>query len=287
MSDPDFHARRLTGLGGDDAAAALGLSPYRTPSDVFVQKKTPLEAFAPRIPTEPMIWGTLMQPVILGEYVRRTGYVVEAEPEMLRHDKYTWMIAHLDGRVVNGRIVEIKTSRDGHGWGEPGSDEIPMHYACQVHHYLVVSGAELCDLAVLIGGSDFRIYTIHADAAIAAELVGREAEFWQRVEQNNPPDPVNLDDARARWGKLLIEGAVQAGEGELRAIETMRWCREQSRTLQAAEADAKLTLLQALGERGDTLVDATGTRLCTWALDRGRKAYTVEAREPARRFLLK
>jgi hypothetical protein len=42
-----------------------------------------------------------------------------------------------------------------------------------------------------------------------------------------------------------------------------------------------------LGERGSSLVAPSGLLLATWKLDRGRKAYTVEAREPSRRFLVK
>jgi putative phage-type endonuclease len=283
MNDADFHARRLTGLGGSDSPAALGISPWRTPYELWVEKTG---QGSPVAESEPMLWGTLHEPIIRAEYIRRTGRAVLVQSEMLRHDKYTWMIAHLDGRALD-RILEIKTSRDGRGWGEPGTDEIPLHYGAQVHHCLVVTGAEICDLAVLIGGNELRIYTIHADPVIADELIGREAEFWQRVEQNNPPDPVNLDDARARWGHLLIESSVRAGAEELAAIEVMHRARAERAKIEAEEAEAKLLLMQALRDRGDTLVDENGTRLCTWALDKGRKAFTVEAREPARRFLLK
>jgi putative phage-type endonuclease len=286
----DFHELRRTGIGGSDAAAALGISPWRTPYELW-REKTGEGEDAPRTVTEPMLWGTLMEPVILGEYVRRTGHAVEKPTEMLRHDKYTWMIAHLDGWVMDGRIikrgVEFKTSRDGRGWGEPGTDEIPMHTGVQVHHYLIVTRAPVWDVAVLIGGSDFRIYTVLADPVVAGELIGRQAAFWQRVERREPPDPVNLHDASARWGRLLTPGAVSAGEDDIKAVETMRWVRQQRATLDAAEDEAKLHLMTALGEHGDSLVNAAGELLCSWRMDKGRKGYTVEAREPARRFLLK
>jgi putative phage-type endonuclease len=293
MTD-DFHERRRTGIGGSDAAAALGISPWRTPYDLRVEKvnytgSLPITMVEPQ-QTEPMRWGTLMQPVIMGEYIRRTRNMVHEEPEMLRHSEHKWMLAHLDGRVVDleqDRIVEIKTARDARGWGEPGSDEIPLHYLVQCHHYLAVSGATIADLAVLLGGSDFRIYTIHADDVIAQQLIDREAEFWRQVERREPPDPVNLHDAVSRWGRLLIEGAVEADAYELDAIESLRRFREQRKALEEAEEQAKVVVMQALGERGDTLVDANGTRLASWALDKGRRGYTVEAREPARRFLLK
>jgi putative phage-type endonuclease len=281
----DFHQQqRLTGLGGGDAAPAIGISPWRTPYDLWLEKTGQGEPVAT---TEPMLWGTLLEQPIATEYSRRTGRTVESMP-MLRHPTHEWMIAHIDRRIVGEkRILEVKTSRDGRGWGEPGTDEIPIYYNAQVQHYCVVSGAEICDVAVLIGGSDFRIYEVHADPVIARELVAQEYEFWQRVEQRAPPEPTNLHDAVRRWGHLLIERAVEAAADELQAIETLRRLREQRATLQAAEVEAKLTLMTALGDKGDALVDANGTLLATWKMDKGRKGYAVESREPARRFLLK
>ena len=205
MNDPtDFHARRLTGLGGSDAPAALGISPWRTPYDLYLEKTGQGSAV---IETEPMLWGTLLEPVIVGEYLRRTGRSFLAQEEMLRHPSYPWMIAHLDGAVydpLKPRILEVKTARDGRGWGEPGSDEIPLHYLVQMHHYLVVSGAVVADLAVLIGGSDFRVYEIRADAAIAGQLVEREAEFGSGSNrdtcliQSTRPRPLGLVAIEAR-----------------------------------------------------------------------------------------
>jgi putative phage-type endonuclease len=286
MTD-DFHERRRTGIGGSDAPAALGISPWRTPYDLWLEKTGRDE---PVTTTEPMLWGELLEPVITAEYVRRTGRQILLEPEMLRHPSHQWMIAHLDGRTISEpepRILEVKTARDARGWGEPGSDEVPLAYLVQVHHYLVVSGASIADLAVLIGGSDFRIYEIRADAGIAEQLIAREAEFWRQVERREPPDPVNLHDAAARWGKLLTQGSVIADADELAAVEILRWARNERHRIEAEEAEAKLVVLQALGERGSRLVDSAGTLLATWDLDNGRKAYSVEAREPQRRFLLK
>jgi predicted phage-related endonuclease len=197
------------------------------------------------------------------------------------------MICHLDGRILDEpRLLEIKIDRDGRGWGEPGTDEIPLMHLVQVHHNLIVSGTRVADLAVLIRGSDFRIYEVRPDDAIARQLIQREAEFWHHVERREPPDPVNVHDAARRWGQALIEGAVEADQFELDAIETLRRIREERKILDEAEEQAKVAIMSALAN-GDSLVDASGQLLCTWKLDAGRKAYSVAAREPQRRFLLK
>ena len=205
-----FDEERLTGVGGSDAAAVLGISPWATPYDVYLQK---LGQAPPPAGNEPMLWGTLLEPVIRDEYARRTGRAVETLP-MLRHPTLEFMIAHLDGQIRRTdaadakRILEIKTARTSHGWGEPGTDEIPLQYLLQVHHYLVVSGAQIADLAVLIGGQDFRLYEVHADADIARELVAAEYAFWHQVACREPPAPSNTQDAIRRWGGWLRQAGL-------------------------------------------------------------------------------
>jgi putative phage-type endonuclease len=283
LSMSDFHSDRRTGIGGSDAPAALGLSHWMSPYGLWLEKTG---ALASRDEPEWMSWGKLIEPVIRAEYERRTGRTVQLLP-MLRHPTHPFMIAHLDGLADQSRVLEIKMSRTSNGWGEPGSDEIPLEYLVQVHHCLVVAGAPVADVAALIGGSELRLYEIHGDDAITRELVRQEHEFWQRVKNNDPPDPRNLGDAQRRWGKLAAAGTVVAGEAERLAVALLHEIRERTKRLEAEEEAAKLVLMAALGERGDALVDEAGVPLATWKLDKGRKGYTVEPREPSRKFLLK
>lgn len=280
----DFDEQRKTGIGGSDAAAAVGISPWRTPYDVWLEKTGEGE---PRAVTEPMRWGSLLEPVILAEYADRTGYGI-AQLGMLRHPAHHWMIGHVDGIITDeNRIVEVKTSRDARGWGEPGTDEVPLHYLVQCQHYLVLAQADIADIAVLIGGSDFRIYQVRADDSIASMLIDQEAAFWEFVERREPPPLVNLRDVVRRWGRLAVQGAVVADRVELLAVEELRRIADHRKTLDEMEEVNKAVVCQGLADKGEALVDDRGDLLCTWKLDSGRKAYTVAAREPARRFLLK
>jgi putative phage-type endonuclease len=278
-----FDEERLTGIGGSDAPAVVGISPWATPYELWLQK---LEEAPPPSTNEPMLWGKLLEPVIIREYVRRTGRTVELMP-MLRHPTHEFMICHLDGRVDRTRILECKMTRTAQGWGESGTDEIPLHVGVQVHHNLIVSGAQIGDVPVLIGGNDFRIYEVHADHDIARNLIKQEYTFWRCVKAREPPDPVNPADAVRRWGSLTAAGTVIATQAELAAVDILHGIKTQQKLLEADADRAQLQLMEALGERGDHLVDEAGTLLATWKLDKGRKAYSVAAREPSRRFLLK
>jgi putative phage-type endonuclease len=281
----DFHQLRRTGIGGSDASAALGLSPWQTPYDLWLEKTGEAE---PVTANERMHWGTLLEPVIAAEYTRRTGRVLEPPGAMLRHARHQWMIGHIDGKVRGEpRLVEFKTAGTARGWGESGSDEVPLAYSVQVHHYLTLTGCQVADLVVLIGGSDFRVFEILHDPDISRDLIEAEEVFWRHVEDREPPDPVSASDAVKRWGRFAVAGAVTAPVEVAQAIDELRSIHDQRALLDDAEESAKLIVMEAFGERGDSLVDAAGGILATWKLDRGRKAYTVEAREPSRRFLLK
>ena len=192
-------ARRL-GIGGSDVAAILGLSRWKTAVDVWLDK---LGRLPPQPETEAMRFGTLLEPVIIEEFSRRTGMEVRRGLPMQQHEQHTFMLASLDGLVEDRQaIVEAKTARMADGWGEDGTAEIPPYYQTQVAHYMAVTGAVVAFVPVLIGGSDFRIYEVERDEGFIADLVEAERAFWfDHVLAEVPPEPVNAADALRLWAR--------------------------------------------------------------------------------------
>lgn len=278
-------AFRKTGLGGSDAAAAIGISPWTSPYELWAEKTDP--ASPPLLDNRFMYWGRLLEPLLIEEYSRRTGF--EVEPMRgLRSNKYPWMLGNLDGRVKGKpRLLEIKTTAKASGWGEPGTDEIPLYYAAQIHHYLTITEFEIADVAVLVGGSDFRLYRVERDKMIAEAIVDEERAFWDLVERREPPATLTLTDAVTRWGRSLAQGTVVAGDAELEAIDALRLTAAKMTELETLQDQAKAVVLKAIADRGDRLVGPDGKLLASWALDNGRKGYEVQPRDRARRFLLK
>jgi hypothetical protein len=82
-------------------------------------------------------------------------------------------------------ILEIKTAsyHSAPQWEEG----IPVAYQCQVLHQLAVTGHDWADVAVLIGGQDFRIYRVNRDEDKIADLIARETVFWQHVVLDTQP----------------------------------------------------------------------------------------------------
>jgi len=63
-------AERKRGIGGSDAAAILGLSKFRTPLQVYLDK---IGQAPPIEETAPMRWGKKLEPLILDEYEQIKG----------------------------------------------------------------------------------------------------------------------------------------------------------------------------------------------------------------------
>jgi putative phage-type endonuclease len=280
---PEWHAARLTGIGGSDCPAILGISNWRTPFDVYLEKCG--EGEREREDRLPMRWGKLLEPVIRQAYANETGREVRAVG-FLRHPTLSFIVGNPDGDCGD-RGLECKLDRWGRNWGEPGTDQVPLPYIAQAQHYMLLMPRwEAIDFGVPIGGWDFRIYTVPRDEAIQRQIVEAESEFWSRVMRREPPPPVSPADAIKRWGRLASKGVVQATDEMQEAIERMRARKAAIAAATRLFDDDKTLIMTALGDSGDTLVGPDGEVLATWKLDKGAKGYTVEPREPARKFTL-
>lgn len=290
-------ADRRKGIGGSDAAAVLGLSKWKTPLDVYLDKRGEV---ADTPDNEAMLWGRALEPVIRQQYAERTGRVVRVPDGILQHQDHPFMLASLDGITDDRRVVEIKTARTGQDWGEAGSDEVPVAYLLQVQHYMAVTGYAVADVAVLIGGSDFRLYEVPADAELQQMLVDGEAAFWQRVKQGTPPDPISYADMQAAFGRSSRAGMIEATPEVLAALATIRAAKEQIKAIEASEEGAKAIVMKAMGEF-DTLTQQ-GFTLATWKAAKPAMRFDTKAfqaaqpdlyqqflkpGESSRRFLLK
>jgi len=260
----DWLKARTTGIGGSDVAAILGLSKWQTPLQVYQEKRGEIE---PQADNDAMRWGRYLEPVVRQAYADETGREVRVLDELVRHPANDFMIANLDGFVLptDGprRVFEAKTARTGDGWGEPGTDQIPQPYLLQVQHYMAVTGFIVADVAVLIGGSDFRLYEVPADAELQQMLVDAEAEFWARVQAGEPPEPVSYADVQARFGRSSKTNSVLAGDDVLQALQQLRELKTQAKHLELAEEQWKAVVMASMGE-SDTLIDSSGHTLATW-----------------------
>ncbi|RWT30811.1 YqaJ viral recombinase family protein [Aeromonas caviae] len=270
---------RQLGIGSSDAAVAVGLSPYKCPLTLWLEK-TARKAPEDISQKEAVLWGVELEPVLAQVYAKRTGYKVRRVNAVLQHPEHTFMLANLDREVVGHPdgpgILEIKTAsyHSAPQWEEG----VPVAYQCQVLHQLAVTGHAWAEVAVLIGGQDFRIYRIERDEEKIGDLIRREAHFWQQVRQDWQPEPDGSSDAAAALGWLFPRDDGQTVDlsdspefnqlfGQLLQL------REQKEAVEQQESLIKQRLQATLGEATAGLF-ADGK--ITWKRSKDRLAPDLE-----------
>ena len=89
---------RRKGIGGSDAAAVLGISPFRTGRDLYYDKLNIVTADDAENWVQLEV-GTLLEPLVAKIFAHKTGYKIYRRPFMFRHPQYPWMLADLDYMV--------------------------------------------------------------------------------------------------------------------------------------------------------------------------------------------
>lgn len=189
-------------IGGSDIGRIAGLSRWGGKFSVFLEKTAGLPQ---RLRTKEMSWGQRLEAPICEIYAEETGlcpkscgYISGAEA--------TWFGGTPDRLVGSDTVLEIKTCA---AWmekefGEPGTDQIPDEYLAQTTWYMRLTSRPKADLAVLIGGNDFRIYKVYYDREFSDMLFGLAEEFWKHfVEPCVAPEIDCSKDAlswlRSKW----------------------------------------------------------------------------------------
>jgi putative phage-type endonuclease len=198
---------RRRGIGSSDAAAAVGLNPYKSQLELWMEKtgRTPAneqhEGF-----DDPCYWGTLLEPYVAVAYQQKTERKVRKINAVLQHPTYAFMLANIDREVVGCagvQILECKTA------GEFGSrlwkEGVPEYIQLQVQHQLAVTGKDAADVAVLLCGQKLEIHRIGRDDEIIARLVVLESRFWSCVETDTPP-PADGSESAAKALRHLYQG---------------------------------------------------------------------------------
>lgn len=177
---------RRNGIGGSDAAALLGLNPYRTPYELWAEKQGFLPA---KEDTECMRQGRDLEQYVACRFMEQTGMKVRSVPHMYQSVKYPFMQATID-RIVVGRKegLECKTTSILQDKAL-SKGEIPLPYYCQCMHYLAVTGFDCWHLAVLVLNRGFYVFRIERDEKEIQCLIEQEQSFWETYILGNAIPP--------------------------------------------------------------------------------------------------
>lgn len=179
---PVWLEARRTGMGGSDALAALGLDPWKTRLEVYLDK---LGQAPEREATDRMRWGQIVEASILEWFTERTGIPVTRKG-LLRSIARPWQLASLDAESADGGIVEIKNT-NYHRRDEWADEQIADGAEAQSQHYLDVTGRTHAWVVAQIGGEPPVIRRVERDESLIATMRAMELDLWRMVEARTAP----------------------------------------------------------------------------------------------------
>lgn len=252
------HEARAKGIGGSEAAVACGISPWKTPVQLWQEKRG--EVPPPNLDdNELVLWGGLLEDVIATEWARRKELKVHRVNATQFSEEHPFMLAHIDRRVVGKREgLEIKNASQwtNEAWGEVGSDDVPLYYLTQGVHYMHVMDYDAWNYGVLLGGNQLMSYRVERDSEIERKVIAQEARFWECVQTGSAPPPIRVDDLVRLYPKT--SGRITATPEILEAVMRYREIKAQIKPLDNDSAKTpgelqqlKLMIGSFMGSAGD------------------------------------
>lgn len=324
-SEAEWLEARRKGVTASEIAVIMGLSPYSSPYALYHQK---LGILPPDGDQAVFERGRVLEPYIAEKFAAAHPdlLVVGDGRSLFRHDDRPWQLATPDrliaddmrfdfvpGFVVEefepSAVLETKTDAGSDEWGEEGTDEIPVHYRCQVLWQMDVMGVSRAYVSCLDPARwRIREYVIEHDPAVplgydvthTLDATGKlcdlctdilamrvaATEFLDRMDRQDPPD-VDWRPATA-YALKQLHPSVEEVDVEVRRMPIIQY-RAACKAFKAAErrkkeAENRLRLLLGSGHR---IVSAhTGEVIARRDVyevgESVRKGYTVDKLVPVK-----
>jgi len=175
-----------------EAAAALGLDPFKSEMRLWMEKTGRQDLLQPRQLQDDGVtyWGRLLEPIVAAHYTQRTGRQIRRADTERRHPRHPWMVATVNREVLASPEVQLlECLCVGMNAASLWAEGMPAYIRLRVVHLLAVTGQRAADVVVLLGGQDLQIYRIERDETEIARLIRAERAFWRGVELDRVPGP--------------------------------------------------------------------------------------------------
>jgi putative phage-type endonuclease len=183
----DWLEMRKSYVGASDAPVIMGVSPWRTPYQLWQEK---LGIGEGQKDSNAMKYGRNTEEEARTQYQLMTGNFVE--PQVIFHPTIEFMMASLDGVTVAKDIaVEIKCPGEAdHALALEGT--VPEKYVPQLQHQLACLDINLLHYFSYRNGAGC-IIEVKRDDKYIGKLIKKEIEFWEKVQKFEAPDLTERD----------------------------------------------------------------------------------------------
>lgn len=179
-------AMRNKGIGGSEAACIIGMSKWKSPFQLWLEKTGQVEP-EDLSDKECVHWGNVLEQAVADRFSELSGKKVRRQG-MLQDELYPFMFANVDRWVVGENAgLECKTT-NAFNKDEWEGDNIPDAYYCQCQWYMMVTGADKWYIACLIGGNSFVWKEVPRNEETITALRDAAIIFWTKVAEKQMPE---------------------------------------------------------------------------------------------------
>ncbi len=209
-------------IGASEAAAALGLSRYKTPLQLWGEKtgNLPVEDVSGKLAVK---LGNALEETVCKIFCEETGKEVRKAVETRFHPNYPFIGATLDRLVVGEKVPLEAKAISAWRKKEYNDGQSPIEYQIQLMVQIIVTGAPYGYLATLIGNEEFKWIKIERDDIVFKQLVEKLVHFWGFVERKEMPGIITRYDSDVLYNlfPLAEEGSqIDLGDAATRMIES-------------------------------------------------------------------
>lgn len=241
---------RKGGIGGSDIGAIMGVNPWSSAFNVFIDKTT--DYVKDLSDNEAVYWGTTLEDIVAKEFEKRIGKKVAKMNAILQSKETPFAYANIDRRIVGEEAgLECKTTSafQADEWKD---GEIPASYICQCQWYMYVTGYKKWYIACLIGGQKFVWYELNRDDELIGYMIERASEFWNNHVLTGEAPPA---DGSPSCTEYLKENFPE-DNGEsvmlttfcIDVVADLMHCKEKKRVIEEDIKGLENILKQYLGE---------------------------------------
>ena len=254
--------RRKNGIGASDSPIIMGYSSFKTPYELYLEKKGVLEQTEE---SELQKWGNKLEPVIIDHFAEVNNMEVTF-PDTIYHPEYPFIFANLDGFCKKeNAVVEAKMANSfmKKMWDKALEDGIPNAYLIQIAKQVALADADVGYCAVLIGGFEYMQFTYQRDKELEEFIIESDKRFWHCVQNNIEPEPMNVNDCKLKYRDSSAEDVVVATKSVEEYINRMLQLKGQQKQLVEIENKSKMKIMDFMKEK-EVLEDTEGKTLATW-----------------------
>lgn len=289
VGSPEWLQERRAYLGASEFAAVMGVSPWTTPVELWLEK---LGRKAPTGVPDPARRKVLERGRVLEPYIRAMAIAklesMGLEVELLAcNERYADPVfpflrceidfelrvtgtiyvdgtaIHLDREVINADAKSVG-SFARKKWGDEETEQIPIEYAAQFAGGLMITPGmrRICCVAALLSMDDVGIYWLLRDEETITAMREKLSSFWNdHVLTANAPDTMVFSDITKLFARDNGD-SIEATPEILEKCKQLRLIKEQIKTWEESEEVLSFEVADFISP--NAILTHNGKPIVTW-----------------------